>query len=182
MFIRMEWMTMKYMPPKARDLLIVAAAVILVTAAVIFAVVLPALELQQVRRELETPPAILPPVTGTPFPVSPGVTAIQGPPSFSLLVTPVEARAPPGGTILYTMTIEPKGGFDDRLSLRLDVNALLLYRESFDLGTIDPPYPRTVEYRFVVPADVPSGITVKGVLSAEGGGSSDSVDLVLLVT
>ncbi len=189
------------MAPKTRDLLIVAAATILIIAAIIFAVILPALELQQVRRELETPPAIPPPETGTQspsstetsltilpteaisqFPSSTGTPVIQGPPSFLLLVVPVEARAPPGGTVLYTMTVEPRGGFDDPIDLHLDVSALLLYHESFDLGTVYPPYPETFEYRFVVPGNVPSGITVRGLLSAEGGGYQDTVDLVLLVS
>ena len=104
---------------------------------------------------------------------------IQGPPTFTLLVTPVEARAAPGGTVLYIMTIEPEGGFHDQISLHLTVSALLVYRETFDLGTIDPPYPKVFEYRFTVPSDVPSGITVKGVLTAEGGGYLDTVDLIL---
>jgi hypothetical protein len=34
----------------------------------------------------------------------------------------------------------------------------------------------------VVPGDVPSGTTVTGVLTGEGGGYTDSVDLVLIVT
>jgi hypothetical protein len=168
---------------RARDLLIVAVVTVLVIAAVIFAVVLPAMELQQVRRNLESPPAATPHQTIPTVPtLVPVTTVIQGPPEFSLLVTPVEARAPPGETVLYNLTVEPRGGFDHRIALRLDVSALFLYRESFDLGTIDPPYPKTFEYRFVVPADVPSGITVKGVISGEGGGYRDTVDLILLIT
>jgi len=106
---------------------------------------------------------------------------VSGPPSFTLIVTPVEARARPGDTIRYTLSIEPKGGFDQPVALRLDVSALFLYHNSFDLGTVSPPYPTTLEYSFVVPGEVPGGITVKGVLSAEGGGYSDEQDLVLLV-
>jgi hypothetical protein len=106
---------------------------------------------------------------------------LSGPPSFTLIVTPVEARARPGETILYTMSIEPKGGFDQPVSLRLDVNALFLYRNSFDLGSVTPPYPRTFEYLFRVPEEVPGGITVKGALIAEGGGHKEVRDLILLV-
>jgi hypothetical protein len=103
------------------------------------------------------------------------------PPSFTLLVTPVEARARPGETILYTMSIEPKGGFDQPVSLRLDVSALFLYRNSFDLGSVSPPYPRTFEYLFRVPDEVPGGVAVKGVLIAEGGSHKEEQDLILLV-
>ena len=106
---------------------------------------------------------------------------VSGPPSFTLLVTPVEARAGPGDTIRYTLSIEPKGGFDQPVALRLDVSALFLYHNSFDLGTVSPPYPTTMEYSFTVPNDVPGGITVKGVLSAEGGGHKEEQDLVLIV-
>jgi hypothetical protein len=165
---------------KARDLLVLAAATALIVGAIFFAVILPAIELQQVKRSLETPPTATLPVTGTPYPTN--GTIVQGPPGFLLLVTPVEARAPPGGVIVYTLTVEPRGGFDESISLRLDVQALLLYRQSFDLGTIDPPYPKTFDYRFIVPADAPSGITVNGVLTGEGGGSEDSVDLILLIS
>jgi hypothetical protein len=79
------------------------------------------------------------------------------------------------------MTIEPKAGFDKSVSLHLEVNALFLYRESFDLGYIDPPFPRTIEYRFVVPSGVPGGITVKGHLTAEGGGHKEEEDLILQI-
>jgi hypothetical protein len=106
---------------------------------------------------------------------------VSGSPSFTLIVTPVEARARPGDTIRYTLSIEPKGGFDQPVSLRLDVSALFLYHNSFDLGTVNPPYPMTLEYSFTVPNEVPGGITVKGVLFAEGGGQKDEQDLVLIV-
>jgi hypothetical protein len=106
---------------------------------------------------------------------------VFGPPSFTLLVTPVEARARPGDTIHYTLSIVPKGGFDQPVSLRLEVSALFLYRNSFDLGTLNPPYPTTLEYSFTVPTDVPGGITVKATLTAEGGGHREAQDLILLV-
>ncbi len=119
-----------------------------------------------------------PPIQTTAVTTSPAATGL---PSFTLIVTPVEARAKPGDTILYVMAIEPKGGFDEPVSLRLEVNALLLYRESFDLGDIDPPFPKTIEYRFVVPSEVPGGITVKGHLTAEGGGHKEEQDLILQI-
>lgn len=119
-------------------------------------------------------PALIPPDT-------PSSPAVSGPPSFTLLVTPVEVRAKPVDTVLYALSIEPKGGFDQPVSLRLEVNALLIYRNSFDLGTVTPPYPRTFEYRFRVPSDIPGGITVKGVITAEGGGHREAQDLILLV-
>jgi len=178
------------MDSKDRSILIVSLVLILIIA--VLAVMLPGISLHRAQELLEIPsPGVAeaspPPVrTESPFPsplstTVPETLIIQGPPAFRLLVTPVEVRARPGETILYSMTIEPEGGFDEPVSLRLDVRALLLYRESFDLGTLDPPFPQTVGYRFVVPSDIPAGITVSGVLTGEGGGYQDSVDLVLLI-
>ena len=178
------------MDSKDRSILIISLVLILIIA--LLAVLLPGVSLHRAQELLEIPSTgvaetVTPPVrTEPPYPSPPSTTVpettiIQGPPAFRLLVTPVEVRARPGEALLYSMTVEPEGGFDEPVSLRLDVSALLLYRESFDLGTIDPPFPKTVGYRFVVPSDVPAGITVRGVLTGEGGEYQDSVDLVLLI-
>lgn len=105
----------------------------------------------------------------------------SGPPGFTLFVTPVEVRARPGEVVTYTLTIEPRGGFAAPVALRLDASALFLFRNSYDLGVVDPPYPRTVQYPFVVPSELPAGITVRGVLSGDGGGHREERDLVLIV-
>jgi hypothetical protein len=178
------------MDVKDRSILIVSLVLILLIA--VFAIMLPGMTLHRAQELLEIPSpgvAEAPPTpvrTESPFPsplstTVPETPIIQGPPAFRLLVIPVEVRARPGQEILYSMTIEPEGGFDERVSLRLDVSALLIYRESFDLGAIDPPFPKTVGYRFVVPSDIPTGITVRGVLTGEGGGYQDAVDLILVI-
>jgi len=176
---------------KDRSILIVSLVLILIIA--VLAVMLPGMTLHRAQELLEIPsPGVAeasptPVRTESPFP-SPGSTTvpetpiIQGPPAFRLLVIPVEVRARPGDAILYSMTIEPEGGFDEPVSLQLEVSALLLYRESFDLGTIDPPFPKTVGYRFVVPSDIPAGITVRGVLTGEGGGYQDDANLILIIS
>jgi hypothetical protein len=105
----------------------------------------------------------------------------SGPPGFTLFVTPVEVRARPGEVVTYTLTIEPRGGFAAPVALRLDASALFLFHNSYDLGVVDPPYPRTVQYPFVVPSELPAGITVRGVLSGDGGGHREERDLVLIV-
>ncbi|NYT21873.1 MAG: hypothetical protein GKC07_08775 [Methanomicrobiales archaeon] len=172
-----------------RDRAILLVSILLIILVGALAVVLPVLPFHRAQEILERPAGTIElPVTTEAALLSPEITTvpepplIQGPPAFRLLVTPVEARARPGDTILYSMTIEPEGGFDDPVSLRLDVRALFLYQESFNLGRIDPPFPRTAEYRFVVPRDVPSGITVSGVLTGEGGDYRDTVSLILIIT
>jgi hypothetical protein len=175
---------------KDRSILIVSLVLILIIA--VLAVMLPGMTLHRAQELLDIPPSGVaeasptPVRTESPFPspvstTIPETPIIQGPPAFRLLVTPVEVRARPGEAILYSMTVEPEGGFDEPVALRLDVSALFLYRESFDLGTIDPPFPKTVGYRFVVPSDIPAGITVRGVLTGEGGGYQDAVDLILII-
>ena len=178
------------MDSKDRSILIVSLVLILSIA--VLAVMLPVISLHRAQELLEIPspcvaeasPTVV--LTESPFPspmstTVPETLIIQGPPAFRLLVTPVEVRARPGDAVLYSMTIEPQGGFDEPVSLRLDVRALFLYQESFDLGTIDPPFPKTVSYRFVVPSDVPAGITVSAVLTGEGGTYQDSVSLILVI-
>jgi hypothetical protein len=178
------------MDRKDRNILLVSLLLILLVGAL--AVLAPAILVHRAQEILEMPagttePSPTPVRTESPFlsPVSttvPETPVIQGPPAFRLLVTPVEARVRPGDTIVYSLTVEPEGGFDEPVSLRLDVRALFLYQESFDLGTIDPPFPKTLDYRFVVPSEVPTGITVSGVLTGEGGEYQDSVSLILIIS
>jgi hypothetical protein len=178
------------MDRKDRNILLVSLLLILLVGAL--AVLVPAIPFHRAQEILEMPtgtiePSPTPVRTESPFlsPVSttvPETPVIQGPPAFRLLVTPVEARVRPGDTIVYSLTVEPEGGFDEPVSLSLDVRALFLYQESFDLGTIDPPFPKTLDYRFVVPSDVPAGITVSGVLTGEGGEYQDSVSLILIIS
>jgi hypothetical protein len=178
------------MNPPARTLLLIIGAAVLLALMVGLLVNIPGpiprgvpFTLTNVpEKPLPNPTAILseePTVTVPPSLTLTTTQVTQGPPTFTLLVTPVEARAVPGGTVLYSMTIEPEGGFHDQISLRLTASALFVYHQTFDLGTVDPPYPKVFEYRFTVPSDVPSGITVKGVLTAEGGGYQDTEDLIL---
>ena len=180
------------MNPRTRTGILILVAVILIALSAGILMNIPGL----FRHEAVYAPVILPekpqpelmpnqseePVVTVPPDLTLATTpVIQGPPAFTLLVTPVEVRSPPGGTVVYMMTIEPKGGFDDPINLRLTVSALALYRQTFDLGTVDPPYPKVFEYRFIVPPDVPSGITVRGVLTGEGGGYQDTTDLILQI-
>jgi hypothetical protein len=179
------------MNTRMRTFLLILVAVILVVLSVSIlvnisglfhheAVYAPIILPERLQPELTATLPEEPLVTVSPPDLSPTMTkVIQGPPVFTLLVTPVEVRAAPGGTVRYTMTIEPKGGFADQISLRLKIRALAIYRETFDLGTVDPPYPKVFEYHFIVPSNIPSGITLKGVLTGEGGGYQDTADLIL---
>jgi len=102
-------------------------------------------------------------------------------PSFSLTVTPATAHARPGDPVDCEVLIVPQNGFDAPVALQLEVDAGAVFRGTFDAGVMNPPYPRTYEYRVVVPAKAPAPVTVHGTLHAVGGGHSEEVDLVLFI-
>ena len=101
--------------------------------------------------------------------------------SFTLTVVPVEARARPGDPVDCAVTITPLGEFHDPVSLQLDVNAEPVFKGSYNAGVMEPPFPKTYEYRVVVPPQAPAPLTVRGTLTAEGGGHREVVELELLI-
>jgi hypothetical protein len=112
---------------------------------------------------------------------SPGIETSQES-SFIITVIPVEARARPGDPVDCAVTITPVGEFDEPVSLQLDVDAGPVFKGSYNAGVMKPPYPRTYEYRVVIPPQAPAPLTVRGTLTAEGGGQRNMVDLVLYIT
>ena len=120
---------------------------------------------------------------------SPDTVSTSSPPprtsqesSFILTVIPAEARARPGDPGDCAVTITPQGEFNEPVSLQLDVDAGTVFKGSYNAGVMKPPYPRTYEYRVVVPSQAPAPLTVRGTLSAEGGGHREVADLVLYIT
>jgi hypothetical protein len=102
-------------------------------------------------------------------------------PSFILTVTPATAHARPGDPVDCEVLIVPQNGFNESVALQLEVDAGAVFRGTFDAGVMNPPYPRTYEYRVVVPGKAPAPVTVHGTLRAVGGGHSEEVDLVLFI-
>ncbi len=93
----------------------------------------------------------------------------SGPPDFTLTTSPTSASAGRGETVTYTMVIDGKNGFSSPVTLELTASALFVTR-TYDIGTYDPPFPRTIQYPFTVPDYIPPGVTVDGTLKATGGG------------
>ncbi len=58
---------------------------------------------------------------------------------------------------------------------------VLFVTQTYDLGTINPPFPKSIPYDFTVPGNLPSGVTVDGVITATGGGQTESQDISLHV-
>ena len=137
---------------------------------------------------------ITPPYHRTPGPtgpVSPGVTpwvtlsatpstTPSGPPGFTVIISPVQASAGKGETVTYTMKIEAQNGFSAKIHMEL-VASVLFFSQTYDLGTQEPPYPKTVEYPFTVPDSLWPGTTVNGVLRSTGGGITREDQLTLTV-
>lgn len=125
-----------------------------------------------------------PVATATPLPTATTIAAtvpVTGTPSFSVTVSPTTAVARPGDLITYHMTISGTNGFSDPVHLSLHVSAVFVYNADYDLGTQYPPYPKTVDYPFTVPSNVPGGITVNGVLTASSGSVVRQVPLILQI-
>jgi len=117
-----------------------------------------------------TAPAITPTPTGAQPAGTPSgmqVPSHQG--SFVFSISPIEAQAKPGESVTYVMDILPSGGFNDTVHVTLVVSALFV-TQNYDLGTYGPPFPRRIEYPVTVPGSIPSGITLEGKITAEGGG------------
>jgi hypothetical protein len=106
--------------------------------------------------------------------------AIPGP-SFLMTVTPTNAHARPGDPVDCEVLITPLNGFDEPVALELEVDAGPVFRGTYNAGVMYPPYPRTYEYRVVVPSQAPAPLTVNGTLRARGGGHSDEVALALFI-
>jgi hypothetical protein len=146
---------------------------IVVIAVVVAAVSLPGLLVQPPRGE--TLPVASPPRARTI--VSP---VPSGPPGFTVTVFPAETTAARGETVTYTMTVDAQNGFSDDVSMQL-VAGFLFFSESHDLGTLEPPYPKTITYPFTVPDTLPPGVTVNGLLTSTGGGITRENRIILHV-
>lgn len=120
----------------------------------------------------DSPPLVSPVTTLTP----------GGPASFQISVSPVNTQAHAGDRVPYTMVIVPEYGFSQPVSLSIEVSALMVFRQTYDLGIVSPPFPTTLTYEFTVPGNVPAGVTINGLLRATGGGIERQRTLSLQVT
>jgi hypothetical protein len=109
----------------------------------------------------------------------PGTTVIT-PVPFSLLVTPQSTSARPGDTLTYTLNIQHGEGLTGPVHFSLAAN-VLFFSQTYDLGTIDPPFPKSITYDFTVPGNLPSGVTVNGVITATGNGQTETQEISLNV-
>jgi hypothetical protein len=126
--------------------------------------------------------SLLPTPAATPETFSPGggsepaVVAVP----FTFSVSPVTARTRPGETLSYTLRIDGGQGQTEPIHFTLKASALF-FTQTYELGDEQPPFPKTVTYEFVVPGNVPAGITITGVITATGAGQTREQTVTLTV-
>jgi hypothetical protein len=149
------------MTPGVRYLIIVSAALLIIVAFALSGQVLPLSDEQ--------------------WQTKPQSTSDTTAPGFAIMVTPVENRARPGDPLDYELTVIPDEGFDEPISLTIQIESDPVFRGSYDLGVLRAPYPGPYKYRVVVPDVAPAPLTVRGTLHARGGDHSEMVELVLFI-
>lgn len=124
----------------------------------------------------QTPATMALPVTTT-YGDSSGSVAQQ---PFTLSVSPASASGKPGETISYTLRINGGEGQAEPVHFTLTAGALF-FSQTYDLGDEQPPFPKTSVYQFTIPTNIPSGITINGVLTATGAGQTREQPVTLKV-
>ncbi len=115
--------------------------------------------------------------TATDLPDSSGPVV---PRPFTLSVSPASASGRPGETISYTLRIDGGEGQTEPIHFTLKASALFI-SQTYEIGDESPPFPKTSVYQFTIPGNIPSGITVNGVLTASGAGQTREQPVTLKV-
>ena len=85
--------------------------------------------------------------------------------SFSISVDPEKTTAKPGDEVSFIIDITASAGFNDSITLVLEVEALSYY-DIYDLGIVDPPYPKQFQYTVTLPDEIPASVTAYGTITA----------------
>ncbi|MEI6292855.1 MAG: hypothetical protein WCP36_04195 [Methanomicrobiales archaeon] len=121
---------------------------------------------------------ITPGLSATGSPVDSSDTVVPQP--FTLSVSPSSTSGKPGDTISYTLRIDGGEGQTEPIHFTLTADALF-FSQTYDLGDEQPPFPKTSVYQFTIPTNIPSGITINGVLTATGAGQTREQPVTLKV-
>ena len=121
---------------------------------------------------------ITPGLPATATPVDSSDTVVVQP--FTLSVSPSSTSGKPGDTISYTLRIDGGEGQTEPIHFTLTAGALF-FSQTYDLGDEQPPFPKTSVYQFTIPTNIPSGITINGVLTATGAGQTRQQPVTLKV-
>jgi len=118
--------------------------------------------------------------TTAPTPAPTPACVPNGEPGFTVTISPAQATAHRGDTVVYHMTVDAENCFSDEIHMTVTAG-FLFFSQTQDLGVQDPPYPKTLDYAFKVPDTLPPGVTVNGVVTSTGGGITREDQLSLTV-
>ena len=107
-------------------------------------------------------------VTGT-YPKQTVTVSPDGKADFTVDISPAEITVQPGENMRFTMNIVPTGGFNEPVEIYVKANAIGIEKDFGLVKTIYPPY-QPYMFEKPVPDTVPKGATIKGYVTAKGGG------------
>lgn len=103
---------------------------------------------------------------GTSTLTAPVTTSAAAP--FSFRISPVSATGHPGETITYSGEVTAQPGFTGPVQISLAASAGI-FRQNYDLGTLQAPYPQKFTYPLTIPDNLPGNVNLNGVVTATSG-------------
>jgi hypothetical protein len=104
--------------------------------------------------------------TATTTPAAQATTSAAAP--FSFKISPASATGHAGDTITYSGQVTSQQGFTGPVQISLAASAGI-FKKTYDLGTLQPPYPQSFTYPLTIPDSLPANINLNGVVTATSG-------------
>jgi len=99
---------------------------------------------------------------------------------FSFKISPASATGHPGDTITYTGQVTAQPGFSGPVQISLAASAGI-FKKTYDLGTLQPPYPQSFTYPLTIPDSIPANVNLNGVVTATSGSAVQKQTVSLAV-
>ncbi|RQD80659.1 MAG: hypothetical protein D5R96_08315 [Methanocalculus sp. MSAO_Arc2] len=99
---------------------------------------------------------------------------------YLIVVHPRDATVYAGAELDYYLTISAAPGHQQPVYLVLEIDAIVTSYQ-FELGQINPPYPRTIVSSVPIPAYLPGGIRITGTIIGESGGLREETTVYLSI-
>lgn len=98
---------------------------------------------------------------------------------FIVEISPTEMTVNPGDSMRFTLTVVPDGGFNEPVEIYVKTEALGQEKDFGRVRTIYPPYKPYV-FESTVPEEIPPGTTIRGYVTAKGGGLERDAGTVIV--
>jgi hypothetical protein len=109
-----------------------------------------------------------------------GAPIVKESPQFWIDVQPNKTTAKAGDSITYRATVNAAPGFNRSIHFVFTATALGI-DIGIDLGTQNPPFPKSFEYNVQIPQVAPAGLAVKGALTGTSDGESAEEDVEITI-